>query len=243
MRRTLILTLLVSLFATSAMAAPITIGLRGGSSIPNLRDNGGNELSSGWSSRVGMFFGASARIDLASAWSLQAELNYSGQGGKRDGMQALDGSAFTGPGTFVYANFKNESRLNYLEIPVLAGYNRGGAYGLHALIGPYVGILLSAKNVTSGDAVVYMDKAGTTPLSPGAVPFGATTDIKSSVNTFNWGLQAGLGAARPLGRGQVTLDVRGGLGLTNIQKDTAADGKNTTGALVVALGYAMNVGH
>ena len=50
-----------------------------------------------------------------------------------------------------------------------------------------------------------------------------------------------MGAALPYGRGAVTRDVRGGLGLANVQKD-AANGKNATGALTVALGYAFPVG-
>ncbi len=51
-------------------------------------------------------------------------------------------------------------------------------------------------------------------------------------------MQAGVGFAREVAHGFVTLDLRGGLGLTNIQKD-AANGKNSTGNLVIALGYSF----
>jgi hypothetical protein len=227
------------LVAVPSAASTLMVGVHAGATIPNLRDNGGNELSSGWSSRVGAFFGASLRAPIRDAWSAQIEANYSAQGGKRDGWQATDGSAFGVPGGFVYADYKHESRLDYLEIPLLLRFDRPGDTAVHLLAGPYAGILLSAKEITSGSSDVYAEAQRTTLVAPG-VPFDATTDIKSDVRSLNWGVQVGVGASRPAGRGTVSLDVRGGLGLTDIQKD-AANGKNTTGALVVAMGYAMPV--
>ena len=41
-----------------AQGGEVTVGVRGGSSIPNLRDNGGNDVSKGWSSRLAASFGA-----------------------------------------------------------------------------------------------------------------------------------------------------------------------------------------
>jgi len=246
MRRVLIAVLLASAFATAALAAPLTLGVHGGSSVPDLHDNGGNELSSGWSSRVGPFFGVSADLGLSPAWSVLAEVNWAPQGGKHNGMQAIPSNllppnAPLPPGQSVYASFKNEARLNYIEVPVLAQFHFGGLSNLRLAAGPYVGLLVSAREVTSGNGTVYLDKSGTMPAIPGN-SFASDTDIKNSIHSFNWGLQAGVGTARPLGSGELTLDVRGGLGLTNIQKD-AVDGKNGTGALVVTLGYAMPLGH
>jgi len=48
--------------ATAASAAPLTLGVHAGSTIPNLRDNGGNEFSGGWSTRVGLLAGISAEV-------------------------------------------------------------------------------------------------------------------------------------------------------------------------------------
>ncbi|HVP15090.1 MAG TPA: hypothetical protein VMS88_06075, partial [Terriglobales bacterium] len=106
---------------------------------------------------------------------------------------------------------------------------------------------LSAKNVTSGTSEVYLDK-NRTPIPPQmggpiVAPFDATTDNKSSLHTFNWGVQAGVGMARPLGRGAVSLEVRGEIGLMNIQLHPDMDGKNSTGAAIVALGYAFPLHH
>ena len=64
MRRFLSVPLLSALLVTAASAAPITLGIHGGSSIPDLRDNGGNELSSGWSSRLAPSYGVSAELSV-----------------------------------------------------------------------------------------------------------------------------------------------------------------------------------
>ncbi len=243
MFKSLSLSLLLCCLASAALADPVTVGLKAGSSIPNLRDNGGNDFSSGWSTRVGLFFGASLDVPVTPALSITGELNYSQQGAKKNGLQAasLPGS----PQTF-FADFKNTAKLDYLEIPVLARLHVGPLRRFSIALGPYVGFLLSAKNVTSGTSEVFLDKNGT-PIPPEmggpiVANLGGTTDNKSALHTFNWGMQGGVGAEYPLGRGSLALEVRGELGLMNIQKNPAVDGKNSTGALVIALGYAMPLG-
>jgi hypothetical protein len=242
MRRLLTLPVLAVLLAGAASAAPITLGIHGGSSIPDLRDNGGNELSSGWSSRLAPAYGVSVELSAAGPWTLLAEVNVSGQGARRTGLQPLNDPTSLGfpAGTPAYASFKNEEKLTYVEIPVMARYHLPAPFRPTLAAGPYVGFLTSAKNVTSGTSSVWLDRAQTILATP-PVSFDATTDTKSDLRSFNWGVQAGFGAALPYGRGAITLDVRGGLGLTNIQKDSA-NGKNATGALTVALGYALPVG-
>jgi hypothetical protein len=231
--------------ASLAAAAPITVGLRAGSSVPNLRDNGGNDFSKGWSTRVGLFLGASAAVHVTPALSVQAELNYSQQGAKKNGMQAV--SLPDLPLT-LFADIKNTAKLDYLEVPVLARYELGPARSVFLTLGPYAGFLLSAKNVTSGVSTVYFDKGGTTPFPfppddlPLVADFGATTDNKSSLHGFNWGIQGGVGVARPLGTGDISLELRGELGLMNLQKHPDVDGKNSTGALILALGYGLRLG-
>ena len=256
MLRVLRVVLLSCCLASLASASPLTIGLRAGSSIPDLRDNGGNELSKGWSSRVAPYFGASAELEVTPAFSVQAEVAYAAQGGVKDGLQPIitDLSALgVPPGVTLYARFKNTAKLDYVEIPVLAKYHLCPAHRLFVGAGPYVGFLLSAKTVTRGQSSIYMDPQGRQPLvfPPGSpyegqpVPpqdFGATTDGKADLHAFNWGLQAGAGYDLPAGPGVVSLEVRGGLGLANLQKDTATNGKNVTGNLVLALGYGMRFG-
>ena len=112
-----------------------------------------------------------------------------------------------------------------------------------------MGFLLSAQSVTSGTSSFYYDEAGTQPVevAPGvALPpqdLNSNTDVKSSLNTFNWGIEGGLGVAQPLFGGLLEPDVRGGYGLSNVQKDTAADGENNTGSLVVSLAWSTAMAH
>jgi hypothetical protein len=224
-------------------AAGLSFGAHAGSSIPNLRDNGGSDLSSGYTSRVAPFAGAFAEKSYTPAFSVRAELNYAAQGGKRQGMQPIqDTSQFpVPPGTTLYASFKTVAKLDYLEIPVLARYHFGFAPGLFVNGGPYVGLLLSAKTETSGSSQVFLDPQGQQPADPNVYSFDATTDNKSDLNTFNWGAQAGVGYTHALGSGVASLEVRGGLGLMNIQKDSA-NGENSTGVLVIAAGYGWGAG-
>lgn len=231
--------------AFDAGASSITLGVRGGSSVPNLRDRGSNDLSSGWSSRVAPFFGVVSDVGLTRALSVMVEVNYAAQGGKRDGMQPVitDVSALgVPPDVTVYGNFKNVAKLDYVEIPVLARYHFTRDRRVSVGFGPFFGLLLSAKTETSGVSPVYMDKQGTQPVSP-PVDFSATTDNKSDLHTFNWGLQTGVGVEQPFGRGWLDFELRGGIGLSNVQKDTATNGKNGTGNVVVALGYVVPIGH
>ncbi len=236
--------------ATPASPASFLLGLRGGSSVPNLRDNSeGNDFSGGWATRVAPYGGVFAQWPREARWSLQVEASYAAQGGQRSGMQRLEDPQLDQQfgGMPLYARFKSIAKLDYIEIPVLARYALGGPAGLSVMAGPYAGFLVSAKTVTSGVSTVYTDKAGTQPVMISAtdalvVDTGATTDNKADLHTFSWGMQLGVAAMRPMGPGQVTLDVRGGLGLANIQKDTATNGKNSTGNVTIALGYAMPFG-
>jgi len=238
-----LIVLLMSVAAPPAGASPLIVGLRAGSSIPNLHAGDNNPVSNGWSSRVAFSFGLYAEYAMTPSWSIQPEVNYAPQGGKRNGAQPapIDPAAVGAPpGTVLYASFDNTAEMNYLEIPVLAKYHFGAARAIYAALGPYIGFLLNAKNVTSGVSQVYLDSGLTQPVSPTAFDFGATTNIKSELRSTNWGIQGGVGYGHALGAGRLELDVRGGYGLVDVQKDTAANGKNNTGSLVVTLGYGLS---
>ncbi|MGH7740786.1 MAG: porin family protein [Candidatus Eiseniibacteriota bacterium] len=236
----LILVLMLAGVASNAHAGPVIVGLHAGSSIPNLHAGDDNPISTGWSSRVAFAFGLYADYGVSESFSIQPEVNYAPQGGKRNGSQPVYFDIST-----YYADYDNTADIDYVEIPVLAKYKIGSARQFYATLGPYVGFLLSAKNVTKGTSQIYLDHALTQPLeiSPGTplppVDFGGTTDLKSDLRSTNWGIQGGLGYGRPLGAGRIELDVRGGYGLVNVQKDTAVNGKNNTGSLVVSLGYGL----
>lgn len=239
---------LLLLLTTQVMLAQknIALGVKGGIGIPNLTagDNS-NPLSSGWSSRLGPYFGAVASFKVKSIFSIQVELNYSSQGGKKNGPQAIPTSYFTsnppaGTPTYVYATLNNETRLNYIELPVLAKITLPLGGGLHFMVdaGPYAGFLVAAKNIVSGNTMIYADAAETVPLTTQPFTFNLTQDVKSDIKTFNLGVQAGIGLEQKLPLGYLTLTVGGNYGFIPIQKNKT-NGQNNTGAATLTLGYLV----
>jgi hypothetical protein len=218
----------------------IFVGVKGGISIPNLSagSNNQNPLSNGFSSRLGADFGALAEFPLNKWLSIQPEIDYSGQGGKHDGLQAIpDPYASTPP--YLYANYKNVARLNYLQMPVMAKLNfrLSQKWKLYVNAGVFAGLVLSAKTVSSGSSYIYADQAGQQPVSPSPESFDTTQNIKSSVNSFNVGIIGAVGLSYEIGNGKVFLEGGGEYGFINIQK-YSADGTNYTGAATIHLGYA-----
>lgn len=225
--------------------APIYVGVQGGISIPNLHGSGGNEVSRGYASRLGPYFGVFGQYRFSDLFSIQPEVNYSAQGGKKDGQQAIAGQDVNPQapaGTYYYANFKSVARLNYIEVPVLAKFTFRLTDRLRLSVdaGPYVGFLVGAKNETSGTSPVYADKAETQPLPVGEQSFDGNQDIKDQLHKTNWGAQGGVGLEEALGSGYLFLHGGGNYGFVNIQKGTA-HGKNNTGAATAVLGYALKV--
>jgi Outer membrane protein beta-barrel domain len=237
--------------ATGAgFADDIHIGAHAGISIPDIRGSQTNLFSKNFTSRRGPYFGLTAEIPLAGRFSLAADLNYTSQGGIRDGMQpiTMDTSGLpVPPGLLIFADFRNETVLDYLEIPLLARVTFGDKLKFFLDLGPYAGYLVRGKALTEGVSPLYLDEAGTMPIiippatEPLEVDLGAATDVKDSVEPFNFGLAGGGGLSLPVGPGRAVLEVRFQLGLTHLQKDPA-DGITQTGAVLVSLGYVLPVG-
>ncbi len=228
-------------------------GVKGGVSIPQLSGGDENEFSRDYKSRTAPNFGAFIELGVNSKFSVQTELNFAGQGGKREGIQPLTVSPPGLPplpnGAYYYGNFKNTAVLNYLEIPVLAKYKFGtkGKPRVYVNGGVFYGRLLTAKSKTAGSSTLYFDRAGQvpillpplgTPLPP--ISFDADTDIKNDVNKNNFGVAGGGGIEFPVGKNYFLIDARIYRGLLNIQKDTVRNGNSKTGNLVISVGYAFN---
>jgi hypothetical protein len=232
-------------------SADFSLGILGGLNIPRLSGGNGNELSRDYTSRSGPAFGLTASLGLGPHISLTADLLYSSEGGKRNGVQAIDASSFNPmvpAGTYFYANFKNQSILNYAEVPVMVKYSLpiNKSQKVFVDFGPYVGFLLNAKQITSGSSIVYADATGTQPVSvdpqtgqPFPASFNANTGITSDINSINFGLTGGAGFAQMVNSGEIFLDVRGAYGLTVIQKESQ-NGSSHNGNLLIDLGYALH---
>jgi len=227
-----------------------SLGIKAGISIPNLKASGDNPVSKGWASRLGPYAGAIAGLKFSERFSLQAELNYSSQGGKKNGIQAISTSGFAEyipPGTtvppYVYANYKDEVKLNYIELPVLAKFNFmiNDAISFFIDAGLYGGYLVNAKNVTSGSSNIYFDENLTQPFLPSAVSFDQTSDIKSDLKKINCGIQGGFGFELEISdKSKIMITGGGNYGLVKIQKDKS-NGENNTGAATLTLGYMIQL--
>jgi hypothetical protein len=254
MKRTQVMALAVFLgllmaAGAAGYGAEVKLGAHGGLSIPNIRGNQDDPFSKGFASRQGPFFGIFMEKELAPHWSLVAELNYTSQGGLRKGLQPITMDLPPGlplpPGTILYANFRNETILDYLEVPIMGRLTFGNKVRFFVNAGPYVGILLRARAVTEGTSALYMDEAGTMPIiippdtEPLEVDLGANTNVRDSLKSTNIGLIGGGGLMYPLGPGDLILEAHFQLGLTTIQKDVETSGKSQTGAVVISLGYSF----
>jgi hypothetical protein len=239
------------ILATAGLSAEIMVGIHAGLSMPNFRSN--TPQTQGYISRRAPFFGLTADFGVSSHFSICAELNYSSQGGKRNGLQPLTSDQVSGlplpAGMTLYANFRNETVIDYVEIPLMAKLAWGGRLRFFVQAGPYIGFRTRAVTQTRGTSLLYLDSAGTMPIpdpSTGqplpAFSFDADTDNKQDIHSTNAGITGGAGVATRLGPGDIILDARFEVGLTNIQTNTARNGENQTGAVVVLLGYSLPFG-
>ncbi len=178
-------------------------------------------------------------------------LEYSAQGGKKDGLQAFATPAQVAqefpPGQspqYLYAFYNSTAQLNYLMLPILAkfGWNfKNSPLRFYVDAGPFLGYLLSAKQVTTGSSDFYTDPGGTQPLPGGPQSFNNTQDIKDQLNKVNVGIEGNIGLAYKFKKSYIFIEGGGNYGFLNIQ-NVAADGKNNTGAATASVGYSFSLG-
>ena len=208
------LVFLVGIFALFSMTyavaqSNVTIGVRGGLTIPGLTGGSGDPVSSNYSTAERLGAGIFVEFKINELFSIQPMLEYSQEGAKRNGMQALVATssnpelagAFSqvgeqmsaqmnqtfqqmfGPAApsvsvsvpapdYLYANAKRDAKMDYLMLPILAkfgwNFSKDSPWRVYVSAGPYIGLLLNAKNVVSINGSVYADKAKT-PLIPTSV--------------------------------------------------------------------------
>jgi hypothetical protein len=141
-------------------------------------------------------------------------------------------------------DIKFRETINYLEVPILAKIAFGGDIAkFHVSAGPSIGFGLGGNYKFSGDdADQIEDIVGSLD---GDVTFGSDDD-DSYNNRLDIGAQFGIGAGFKVGPGSLLLDLRYGLGLSNLLKEDAdlgideSDGKNRV--IAISLGYAIPFG-
>jgi len=228
---------------------PIDFGFKAGLSIPNLTSGTkDNPISSGYYSRLDADAAVHAEFHLSKRFSIQPQLEYSSQGGKKDGVQAFAVpsemlSQFpTGEvPEYLYASYKSEAKINYQLLPVLVKYrfvNREN-WGAYAAAGPFVSLLLSAKNITKGSSNIYLDEQQSQPLTSEPQSFDNNENIRKDLHPFNTGISGHLGICYKLPKGSLFIEGGGNYGFVDIQKDKT-NGSNKTGAAVIDLGYQFS---
>jgi hypothetical protein len=107
-----------------------------------------------------------------------------------------------------YSFNNNTIALSYLNIPLMGKYYL--TKGLSIEAGPQIGFLLSAKN--------------------------EKTDVKDSFNTFDFGVNFGLGYKLDNG---LNFGARYNLGLTDINNLEGSSSKNKNGVFQLSIGYSF----
>ena len=251
---------------TETTKTEIKIGGKVGYSLGSLTSSTENIFTDDYESISGIDFGLTFEFKLTALISIQTELNYTHRGGERNGLQPVTANElsetlnslypFTGLPLItnanpLYATFDSESDLQYLEIPALIKFGWGDNLRFSAAIGPYVGILLKATQVTSGSSQFYLDSEGTLPvfvpdedgqiITLPAQSLDANTDIKDDLKTVNFGGTFAIGISKNIGdAGQLFVDARASYGINSIQiKDEY--GESNIGGVIFSLGYAYTL--
>lgn len=257
----LILLLFNTVPALAQKTSAVFVGVKGGLSVPNLKSGSTeNDWNKDYESRQGPYFALVAQFQLTNHIFFQPELAYAAEGGRRDNIQPMSipqqyladfQKSFKTDKDYLYANLKNVSRLNYLQLPLLIKFQYPIAFKGHlqafAQVGPYLGYLLVSKQVVHSDNLkVYLDDAGTLEIPPSLVQqfFGTSIDTvieaKDELHRWNVGVQGGIGLSWVSGKHKIFIEGGGNYGFVPVQK-ADEHGKNNIGAATVLIGYLRNI--
>ena len=191
------LALVIGLGATQINAQTFDVGIKGGLNIPNLRSGSKDTpLSEDYSSLFSWGGGAFVEMHLTKTFSMQAGLEYTRQGGNKDGIQALPAApiyagataqnagfaALTNfmPSDYLYANFKSEPRFDYIMLPVQAkfgwNFSQTSPFRVYVSAGIFGSYLLKAERVSKGSSQFYVDVRKTSLKDYAITNFGVVLD-------------------------------------------------------------------
>ncbi|SDD03195.1 porin family protein [Niabella drilacis] len=246
MKKYILIIIVISIAGFSRAQRNIEIAFKPGVSIPSLHAAGSdNPLSSGYRSQAYQDAALHAEYKFSRSFSIQPQLEYSLQGGRKNGLQAFpvpgEMAPLFPPGeapAYLYADYTSETKLAYFLLPVLVKYhlNPQKKWDVYIAAGPFASYLLGAKNRTSGSSIIYPDENKTQPLDPQPRSFNNEDNIANDLHRFNTGITGHMGLGRKIISGSIFLEVGGNYGIIVIQKNSA-NGRNRTGAAVISLGY------
>ncbi len=191
-----------------AFAQPnIGIGAKVGLNIANASFSPDLPAGITKSTRMGFMFGGVVEIGFAGPLSIQAEPMYVQKG------NVVEGPLFVDQTTGFPVTGKNTSKLALFEVPILLKAKfPAGPVKPYVFAGPSIGFILSATETDEPQGFPSTD-----------------TDIKSTLNSTDFGLVFGAGAefkVAPLVA--LTLDARYSLGLTDLSKGVPGEVTHTS---------------
>ena len=182
------------------------LGVKGGVNLSNMFVN---EVSDE-NMKVGINLGVFAKLPLATGFSIQPELLYSSKGAKETYNNFIEGEG------------EYRFNLNYIELPVLAVFNLGKNFNIHA--GPYIAYLASVN-------IKDMEDDGT---------IDEIAELNAeNFNRIDYGLSGGLG----IDIQNFSIGARYNYGLREIGKsgslsgELTKDSRNSAISLYIALGF------
>ena len=214
-----VLLLLFFISSTTFLIAQVSIGFRGGISLPELSLNSDGYYSLFYDDIetpvfMGSTLGAICEIKLHQNFALQPELMY-----------LQKGSKVLIPGYYYYnsGNEETKLRLNYLELPILAkGMFGNESVTGYATLGPSLGYAITG----------YLTQFG--------VKETLDDNDWDGFNRFEVSVSFGVGAGLALGEGQAFVDLRYLLGLNNIIVDFEDSAKHRV--IGITVGYLKYLG-
>ena len=201
----------------AASAQDMKFGAKAGLNLATLSGQEGAKL------KFGYVVGGFAEFKVSDKFAIQPELLYSVQGAKGSSTTLSSVGAYS-----ISSTSEGNRALSYLNIPVMGKYFVTEAFTLE--VGPQVGILLSSN--TKSDTTITSNFPGI-PSSSKSTEDTSKDDLSTVDFSLNFG--AGYDVIENL-----TVGVRYGLGLTKVNKESAAgftDYKNAVTQITVAFKF------
>lgn len=206
-----------AMFISTTASSQLTYGGRLGLNLANI--SGDFEEGDSPSTLTSFYLGGAVNYELSEKLFLAPELNFSVKGAASKYESTL---TFFGVTTTTKVDAK--STMSYLEIPINVGFKISDALSVKA--GPYVGILMGAKQKGSSESTVN----GVT----------TTTDIddnsKEGLSSTDFGVNFGLGYAMASGFG---VEARFSQGLANIYDIEGLDDMFSNRVISVGVFYIL----
>ncbi|MFK7775433.1 MAG: porin family protein [Saprospiraceae bacterium] len=214
------------------------IGLKIGYTNSGLTNSLDTEFAT--SKRIsGLHFGVIGQIGLSENTAIVVEVDFQQRGVEQEITIGMAAS-------------KTKSVINYLEVPLLFRFSKGGETKVFGNVGPFIGYALGGK--IKGESTLN----GETTAADGKIKFEDEPDnymgddfyAKDVYNRIDIGIYIGAGIIREFGIGSFILDARFGIGFTdyNDTDNIYPNGKpddyksNRFNDIIVSVGYLFPLG-